>query len=58
MLALRSINIAGPFPESLDGHKYFAEIIDSYTRQKWFLFLITESDIIEVLNKWGNTVKR
>lgn len=31
-LTLNSVDIAGPFPESLDGHKYFAEIIDKFKR--------------------------
>lgn len=53
-----SVNIAGPFPESLDGRKYFAEIIDNCTRQKWILFLKAKSDIIEALNEWGNVVER
>ncbi|KAI1003194.1 hypothetical protein K3495_g5013 [Podosphaera aphanis] len=57
-LGLISIDIAGPFPLSIDGHKYFAEIVDSYSRKKWILLLKDKSKIVEALDEWGNIVER
>lgn len=57
-LALISIDIAGPFPPSIDGYRYLAEIIDNFTRKKWILFLKDKSSIIQELDEWGNMVER
>lgn len=34
------------------------EIIDSYTRKKWVLFLQAKSEIVTALDEWGNVVER
>ena len=33
ILDLISVDIAGPFPESIQGNKYFIEIVDNHTRR-------------------------
>jgi len=43
-LDLVQLDIAGPFPKSLRGNRYFCLIIDSATRMEWILCLKAKSD--------------
>ncbi|KAI0990952.1 hypothetical protein K3495_g17235, partial [Podosphaera aphanis] len=56
-LELVSIDICGPFPASLRGHRYWAELIDSATRRKWVLLLKTRDEIKEKLTIWRKRVE-
>lgn len=44
LLALIQFDIAGPFPISLRGNRYFMLIIDSWSRMNWILALKHKSD--------------
>ncbi|RKF61736.1 hypothetical protein OnM2_039008 [Erysiphe neolycopersici] len=57
-LAYVSIDIAGPFPLSIDCYIYFAEIIDIFKRKKWIIFLINKSCTFQELDEWCNTDER
>ena len=43
-LALIHLDVAGPFPKSLRGNRYFMLIVDSYSRKNWILLLKQKSD--------------
>jgi hypothetical protein len=43
-LALVQFDIAGPFPTSLRGNRWFLLIIDSYTRKNWVIPLKQKGD--------------
>lgn len=51
-LELIHFDIAGPFPKSLRGNRYFLLIIDSWTRVNWILTLKTKDEAIPRLKKW------
>jgi hypothetical protein len=52
VLELVSLDIAGPFPESLRGNRYFAQVIDNATRKTWTIPGKTKSDIATKLDTW------
>lgn len=56
-LALISLDVAGPFPASYRGFRYFAEIIDNFTRKSWVLLLKNRSDLLGKLNHWAKSVE-
>jgi hypothetical protein len=45
-LELIHLDLAGPFPQSIYGNRYFIFIIDSYTRVNWIILLKHMSDAI------------
>lgn len=51
-LDLVSLDVAGPFPISLRGNKYFVQIVDNATRKNWSIPLKTKDEIIPQLRKW------
>jgi Reverse transcriptase (RNA-dependent DNA polymerase)/gag-polypeptide of LTR copia-type len=51
-LALIQFDVAGPFPISLRGNRYFMLIIDSWTREEWVLCLKQKSDAQKALMTW------
>lgn len=52
-LELVQIDISGPFPESLNGNKWFLEIIDNATRKVWTIPMKTKNQAIPELEKWA-----
>lgn len=52
ILALVSIDIAGPFLPSLRGNTWFCEIVDNSTRRAWTLLGKTKSDLMDKIEKW------
>ncbi|KAI0991928.1 hypothetical protein K3495_g16259, partial [Podosphaera aphanis] len=42
-LAILSVDIAGPFPTSIRGNSYFAEVIDSWSRKVWIIPIAKKS---------------
>ncbi|KAI0994773.1 hypothetical protein K3495_g13407, partial [Podosphaera aphanis] len=57
-LSLIQFDIAGPFPKSLRGNRYFLLIIDSFLRKNWILLLKQKSDAIQCLRTFKATVER
>jgi hypothetical protein len=57
-LALLSVDIAGPWPASMRGYKWFAEVIDNWSRKVWILLLVSKGDIIKELNKLATILER
>ncbi|KAI1000823.1 hypothetical protein K3495_g7374 [Podosphaera aphanis] len=51
-LALISFDVAGPFPPSYRGYRYFGEIVDNWRRKTWTLLLKDRNEILSALNKW------
>jgi hypothetical protein len=51
-LALVQFDIAGPFPTSLRGNRWFLLIIDSYTRKNWVIPLKQKGDAQKELRVW------
>lgn len=47
-----SIDIAGPFPTSMNGNRVFLEIVDNHTRKVWVIPLPTRDAAIEALKRW------
>jgi hypothetical protein len=63
-LALISFDVAGPFPVSYRGFRYFGEIVDNWSRKTWTLLFKSRKDLLPKLNQWkleqersGNKVK-
>lgn len=52
VLDLISLDVCGPFPTSLQGNRYFAQLKDNRSRKEWTLLLKAKSDIIPLLQKW------
>jgi hypothetical protein len=44
-------DIAGPFPTSLQGNRYFLLIVDSFTSKNWVLVLKEKNDAKRVLEE-------
>lgn len=57
LLALIQFDIAGPFPTSLRGHRYFMLIIDSWSRMNWILLLKHKSEAPKQLKLWKQEVE-
>ncbi|KAI1004412.1 hypothetical protein K3495_g3804 [Podosphaera aphanis] len=57
-LSLIQFDIAGPFPKSLRGNRYFLLIIDSFSRKNWILLLKQKSDAIQCLHTFKTTVEK
>jgi len=55
LLGLVSIDIAGQFPLSIDGHKYFLQIVENSTRKVWSIPIETKDEAIDVLEEWRRT---
>lgn len=51
-LALVSLDVAGPFPVSYRGYRYFAQLLDNYTRRSWILLLKHKDDLYKELDEW------
>jgi hypothetical protein len=51
-LALLSVNIAGPWPASMGGYNWFAEVIDNWSRKVWILLLITRMILSKNSTNW------
>jgi hypothetical protein len=58
ILALVSVDIAGPFLPTIRGNKYFAQIVDNATRKTWSLVDKTKSGLMLQLRKWKATEER
>jgi hypothetical protein len=56
-LELIYLDIAGPFPQSIGGNRYFIHIIDSYTRVNWIIPLKHKSDAIPLMKTWKAEVE-
>ncbi|KAF7572242.1 hypothetical protein PtrM4_097420 [Pyrenophora tritici-repentis] len=56
-LALVQFDIAGPFPTSLRGNRWFLLIIDSYTRKNWVIPLKKKGDAQRELQIWKTFVE-
>jgi hypothetical protein len=56
-LALIQFDIAGPFPTSLRGNRWFLLIIDSYTRKNWIIPLKHKGDAQKELKIWKTFVE-
>ncbi len=54
---LLSIDIAGPFPQSLTGNRYFLEIIDSHSKRTWIYPVKSWTDAPRVLQIWRREVE-
>ncbi|POS82165.1 hypothetical protein EPUL_006064 [Erysiphe pulchra] len=54
MLALVSIDVAGPFLPSLRGNTWFCEVVDNSTRRAWKLLEESKSDLMNKIEKWKN----
>jgi hypothetical protein len=52
VLDLVSIDIAGPFPASLTGNRYFLEVVDNYSRKVWVYPIKDQTGAIPVLRQW------
>jgi hypothetical protein len=57
LLALIQFDIAGPFPMSLRGFKYFMLVIDSWSRKNWILLLKHKSDAPKALRHFKQDVE-
>ncbi|KAI0992407.1 hypothetical protein K3495_g15778, partial [Podosphaera aphanis] len=49
--AILSVDIAGPFPVSVRGNSYFAEIVDHWSRKVWIILLAYKSELPKKLNE-------
>jgi hypothetical protein len=58
ILALVSIDVAGPFLPTIRGNKYFAQVVDNATRKTWSLVDKTKSGLMIQLRKWKATEER
>lgn len=56
-LALISFDIAGSFPSSYCGYRYFGELIDNWSRKTWTLLLKDRKDVLSALNQWKAKVE-
>ncbi|KAI0994162.1 hypothetical protein K3495_g14020, partial [Podosphaera aphanis] len=56
-LGLIQLDIAGPFPTSLRGNKYFMLIIDNATRRNWVICLPTKAAAVKELQNWKTKVE-
>lgn len=56
-LSLIQLDIAGPFPKSLRGNRYFLLIIDSFSRKNWVIPLKQKSDAISSLQSFKAAVE-
>lgn len=50
-LALIAVDTAGPFPPSIRGFRWFAEVVDNWSRKVWILLLKNKDDIISALDQ-------
>ncbi|KAI1006165.1 hypothetical protein K3495_g2047 [Podosphaera aphanis] len=57
-LAILSVDIAGPFPTSIRGNSYFAEVIDSWSRKVWIIPIAKKSDLPAKLNELSIVLER
>ena len=57
-LAVISVDIAGPFPISVRGNSYFAEIIDNWSRKVWIIPLAKRSDLAVKLDELSIILER
>ena len=51
-LALIQFDVAGPFPPSIRGNRYFMLIIDNWARKEWTLCMAYKSDAPRALREW------
>jgi hypothetical protein len=58
ILALASVDIAGPFLPTVRGNRYFAQVVDNATRKTWTLVDKTKSSLMGQLRKWRATEER
>jgi hypothetical protein len=58
ILALVSVDVAGPFLPTIRGNKYFAQVVDNATRKTWTLVDKTKSGLMIQLRKWKATEER
>ena len=57
VLALVSLDVAGPFPTSLRGNRYFLQLIDNFSRKNWSIPLKTKDEAITALRTWRAKVE-
>lgn len=50
-LAVLSIDLASPFPISIRGNSYFAEVVDNWSRKFWIILLSKKTDLALKLNE-------
>ncbi|KAL2887235.1 Retrovirus-related Pol polyprotein from transposon TNT 1-94 [Ceratocystis lukuohia] len=61
-----SIDVSGPHEAGRNGHRWYAIIVDNFSRYKWLLPLRKKSDVQRALDEWrkvielkmGKTIKR
>jgi hypothetical protein len=57
-LALIAFDVAGPFPPSYKGYRYFGEIVDNWSRKTWTLLFKDRTEILPALHKWRKLRER
>jgi hypothetical protein len=55
ILALISIDVAGPFLPTIRGNRWFAQVVDNATRKTWTLVAKTKAEVMKKLEKWKET---
>jgi hypothetical protein len=58
LLALISVDTAGPFTTTTRGNKWFAQVVDNASRQTWTLCGRTKSELMDKLETWKVTEER
>ncbi|KAI0995304.1 hypothetical protein K3495_g12878, partial [Podosphaera aphanis] len=51
-LALIQFDIAGPFPKSVRGNRYFMLIIDNWSRRNWVICLNSKDQAVKAITLW------
>lgn len=52
ILALVSLDVAGPFLPTIRGNRFFAQVVDNSTRKTWSLVDKTKSGLMTQIRKW------
>ena len=52
ILALVSLDVAGPFLPTIRGNRFFAQVVDNSTRKTWSLVDKTKSGLMIQIHKW------
>jgi Reverse transcriptase (RNA-dependent DNA polymerase) len=55
ILALVSMDVAGPFLSTVRGNRYFAQVVDNATRKTWSYVDKTKSGLMIQIRKWKTT---
>jgi hypothetical protein len=52
LLALVSIDTCGPLPVTIQGNRYFLQIVDNYSRKLWSVPMKKKDEAIRILREW------